>query len=204
MHFACGLRFRFAPLSEAKSFTMWKLFAFAIATLLIIYISRASLRQPLSHGFYRFYAWESILLLFLLNVDQWFVDPFSWHQLVSWALLLGSFIPLIFGVRSLRTRGGPTEERPGDPSLLAFEKTTALVTTGIYAYIRHPLYSSLLLLAWGIFFKVLSLPSIALVLVSTIFLIATARADEQECIRFFGDDYQTYMGKSKRFIPFLF
>jgi protein-S-isoprenylcysteine O-methyltransferase Ste14 len=183
---------------------MWKLIAFAIATGLLIYISRTSLRQPETHGFYRFFAWESILLLFLLNVDKWFVNPFSWHQLIAWTLLFVSFVPLIFGVQSLRERGQPTEERPDDPSLYTFEKTTTLVTTGIYAYIRHPLYSSLLLLTWGIFFKAPSLPSTALALVATAFLIATARADEAECIRFFGDDYQTYMGKTKRFIPFLF
>ena len=183
---------------------MWKLIIFVIATGLLIYISRASLRQPNSHGFYRFFAWESILLLFLLNVEKWFVDPFSWHQLIAWMLLFSSFVPLIFGVRSLRKRGGATEERPSDPSLLDFEKTTALVTTGIYAYIRHPLYSSLLLLTWGIFFKALSLASTALALVATTFLVATARADEQECIRFFGDEYQGYMKKTKRFIPFLF
>jgi protein-S-isoprenylcysteine O-methyltransferase Ste14 len=88
--------------------------------------------------------------------------------------------------------------------LYAFEKTTALVTTGIYAYIRHPLYSSLLLLTWGIFFKVLSFPGTALTLVATTFLIATAQIDEQECIRFFGNEYQEYMQKTKRFIPFLF
>ena len=183
---------------------MWKLIVFIISTVLLIYISKASLRQVGSHGFYRFFAWECILLLFLLNVEKWFVDPFSWHQLISWVLLFASFVPLIFGVRSLRERGKPTQERPGDPSLLAFEKTTALVTTGIYAYIRHPLYSSLFLLTWGIFFKALSLAGAALALVATTFLVATARTDEQECIQFFGSEYREYMGKTKRFIPFLF
>jgi len=183
---------------------MWKLIVFIIATGLLIYISRASLRQTGSHGFYRFFAWESIVLLFLLNVEKWFVDPFSWHQLISWVLLFASFVPLIYGVRALRARGKPTEERPGDPGLYAFEKTTKLVTTGIYAYIRHPLYSSLFLLTWGIFFKALSLASTALALVVTTFLVATARADEAECIRFFGDEYQEYMQKTKRFVPFLF
>jgi len=183
---------------------MWKLIVFILSTGLLIYISRASLRQPNSHGFYRFFAWESILLLFLLNVEQWFVDPFSWHQLLAWTLLFASLVPLFFGVRSLHERGKPVQERPGAPNLLAFEKTTALVTTGIYAYIRHPLYSSLLLLTWGIYFKALSLASTALALVATTFLIATARADEAECLHFFGDDYQTYMRKTKRFIPFLF
>ena len=183
---------------------MWKLIAFVIVTALLVYISRASLRQPNSHGFYRFFAWESILLLFLLVVEQWYIDPFSWHQLIAWVLLFASLVPLIFGVRSLRRRGGPADERPGDPGLLTFEKTTALVSGGIYAYIRHPLYSSLLLLDWGIFFKAPSLPGGALVLVTTTFLIATARADEQECIRFFGDEYRAYMQKTKRFVPFLF
>ena len=184
--------------------SMWKLIVFFIATILLIYISRASLRQPGSHGFYRFFAWECILLLFLLNVDQWFVDPFSWRQLLAWTLLFASLVPLVFGVCSLRTRGQPTQERPGDPSLLAFEKTTTLVTSGIYAYIRHPLYSSLLLLAWGIFFKAPGLSGATLALVATTFLLATARADEQECTRYFGPQYQDYMQRTKRFIPFLF
>jgi protein-S-isoprenylcysteine O-methyltransferase Ste14 len=92
----------------------------------------------------------------------------------------------------------------GDPNLLAFEKTTQLVTSGIYAYIRHPLYSSLLLLAWGIFFKLPSLPGGLLALAATIFLVLTARADEAECIQFFGSVYQGYMHKTRRFIPFLF
>jgi protein-S-isoprenylcysteine O-methyltransferase Ste14 len=183
---------------------MWKLIVFVIATILLIYISRASLRQPGSHGFYRFFAWESILVLFLLNVDQWFIDPFSWHQLIAWMLLVACIVPLAFGVKSLRGRGQPAGERPGDPSLLAFEKTTALVTSGIYAYIRHPLYSSLLLLAWGIFFKAPGLPGATLALVATAFLVATARADEQECTRFFGTEYQDYMQKTRRFIPFVF
>jgi protein-S-isoprenylcysteine O-methyltransferase Ste14 len=183
---------------------MWKFIIFILSTALIVYISRASLRQAGSHGFYRFLAWESILLLFLLNVEQWFVNPFSWHQWIAWVLLFASLAPLIFGVKALRERGKPTEERPGDPSLLAFEKTTKLVTTGIYAYIRHPLYSSLFLLTWGIYFKFLSLASTAVALVATTFLIATARADEAECIRFFGDEYQEYMQRTKRFIPFLF
>jgi len=183
---------------------MWKLIVFIIATGLLVYISRASLRQPGSHGFYRFFAWECIVLLFLLNVEEWFVEPLSWHQLVSWILLFASFVPLIFGVKTLRERGKPTNERHSDPSLYAFEKTTELVTTGVYAYIRHPLYSSLFLLTWGIYFKALSLASIALALVATTFLVSTASADEAECIRFFGDEYQAYMKKTKRFIPFLF
>ena len=172
---------------------MYKIAAFIVLSSGLLYISRTSLRRPGSHGFYRFFAWECILGLFLLNVDAWFHNPLRWNQLISWFLLFASLIPLFYGVRTLVGGGKPNAEREGQPELLAFEKTTLLVTSGIYAYIRHPLYSSLLLLAWGIFFKVPGLPGGLAAAASTILLIATARADEAECLGFFGEEYQAYM-----------
>lgn len=183
---------------------MYQLVAFAALSVPIAWISRASLRAPGSHGFYRFFAWELILALVLLNVATWFHDPFAWHQVISWVLLVVCFVPLVFGVRTLTTRGKPVEHREGDVPLLAFEKTSTLVTTGIYHYIRHPLYSSLLILAWGVFFKSPSWLGGLLVLAATLALIATAKAEEAECTRFFGPAYQEYMRHTRMFVPFLF
>jgi protein-S-isoprenylcysteine O-methyltransferase Ste14 len=183
---------------------MWNAIAFVLLTLVLVYISRKSLRSPQSHGYYRFFAWECILGLFLLNVGFWFVKPLAWNQLVAWTLLFACLIPLIFGVRALTSRGKPTASRETDSSLLAFEKTTQLVTSGIYKYIRHPLYSSLLLLTWGIFFKHLSIAAIVLASTATVFLVLTAKADEAECIQFFGAAYSEYIKKTKMFIPFIF
>jgi protein-S-isoprenylcysteine O-methyltransferase Ste14 len=183
---------------------MFKLVVFIVVSAGLIYISRASLRAPRSHGFYRFIAWEFIVALFLLNVDIWFRDPFSWHQLASWFLLIVSLVPLAFGVHALATQGKPVNSREDDAQLLAFEKTTTLITTGIYQYIRHPLYSSLLIFAWGVFFKAPAWSGALLVVVAIFFLLATARVDEAECIRFFGPSYQAYMKQTKMFVPFLF
>ena len=183
---------------------MVKLFIFVALSTGIIYISRASLRAPRSHGFYRFFAWEFIAALFLLNIDAWFQAPFAWHQLVSWFLLVVCIVPLALGIRALISQGRPIAHRELEPQLLAFEKTSSLVTTGIYHYIRHPLYSSLLLLAWGIFFKAITWPGMLLALAATVFLMATAWVDEAECIHFFGSTYQAYMKRTKRFVPFLF
>lgn len=183
---------------------MFKLITFVALSAGLSYISRTSLREPGSHGFYRFFAWECILALFLLNIEVWFRTPFALHQLLSWFLLMISLVPLAFGIRTLVTRGKPVAQREGEPYLLAFEKTSSLVTTGIYHYIRHPLYSSLLLLTWGIFFKAPAWPGGLLASASTLFLLATARADEAECIRFFGPSYQNYMNRTKRFVPFVF
>jgi protein-S-isoprenylcysteine O-methyltransferase Ste14 len=183
---------------------MGKGIVFLALAATIFYVSRKSLRVPGSHGFYRFFAWEIILILVFLNLDAWFRDPFSWYQWISWFLLVLCVGPLIIGVRSLARQGKPTSRRDTEPQLLAFEKTTALVTTGIYRYIRHPLYSSLLLLGWGVFFKIPTWYGALMASAATGFLFATAKADERECVRFFGADYESYMKRSKRFIPFIF
>jgi protein-S-isoprenylcysteine O-methyltransferase Ste14 len=177
---------------------------FGIGSLPLTAISWKALHEPGSHGFYRFFAWETILALFVINMNLWFYRPFAWNQIIAWLLLIMSVIPLTFGVHSLRIRGKPTKQRDGGPSLLSFEKTTTLVTSGIYHYIRHPLYSSLLLLAWGIFFKAPSWLGTVLAVTATLFLMATAKADETECTHFFGLQYQEYAKKTKRFIPYIF
>lgn len=79
-----------------------------------------------------------------------------------------------------------------------------LVEVGAHKYIRHPLYSSLLFLSWGIFFKALSLQVGFLAILTTIFLVATAKVEERENIRFFGSADQAYIKRTKMFVPFLF
>jgi protein-S-isoprenylcysteine O-methyltransferase Ste14 len=167
----------------------------------LIYVSRASLRAPASHGFYRFFAWECLLILLLLNMRRWFDLPFSFHQIVSWLLLLISLAFVAPGVNLLRRKGEPGEQRRDAP-LMGFEKTTTLVTEGVYRYIRHPLYSSLLFLGWGIFFKHPSWPGVLLVIVASAFLVRTARVEERENIQYFGEAYQEYMKRTRMFVPF--
>ena len=168
---------------------------FLATSLIITWISLPSLRKTGSHGYFRFFAWEGILGLFFINLHGWFNNPFSWHQMVSWFLLILSLIPLIAGVYELKKSGKPSD---------ALEATTHLVDKGIYRYIRHPLYASLLFLAWGIFFKSPSILDGCVVLITTAFLYTTARADENECLCKFGEPYQTYMTKTRLFIPFIF
>ena len=85
-----------------------------------------------------------------------------------------------------------------------WEKTTTLVTVGAYHYIRHPMYSSLLFAAWGLFFKAPSWAGASLALAASLLLVVAARIEEAEDLRYFGAAYQEYMEKTKRFIPFLF
>jgi protein-S-isoprenylcysteine O-methyltransferase Ste14 len=167
---------------------------FFAGSIFITGISIPSLRHPGSHGYYRYYAWECIWGLFLINAHRWFVHPFDWYQIISWILLFTSLIPLFTGVILLRHAGKPTD---------ALEATTQLVRSGIYRYIRHPLYASLLYLAWGVFFKSPSLPGGCIAVVASAFLFATARADERECLVKFGNEYASYIKQTKAFIPYV-
>jgi protein-S-isoprenylcysteine O-methyltransferase Ste14 len=176
---------------------MIKLIIFAVASVIIIWVSWAPLqvRDRRSHGFFRFFAWEAIVALILLNVEYWFAEPFSISQIISWLLLCASAFLVVNGILLLRVVGKPQGQ---------FENTTTLVRLGAYKFIRHPLYSSLLLLAWGVFFKHPSLLGGALTLIATAFLVATARIEETENTNKFGGEYVAYMKTTKMFIPFVF
>jgi protein-S-isoprenylcysteine O-methyltransferase Ste14 len=181
---------------------MIKLTILILGTIVIVWVSRSSLRDPNSHGFYRFFAWEIILIMFVLNASYWFHDPFRPQQIISWLLLILSLVLILQGVQSFRKRGNIDAERTG-PTLVGIEKTTELVTTGVYKYIRHPFYSSLLFLAWGIVFKRVIWYEIILAIAATLFLIITAKKEETENIEYFGETYREYMQQTKMFIPFV-
>lgn len=181
---------------------MLEALVFLFGTVYFAWVSRRALARPRSHGFYRFFAWECMLALVLVNFPRWSADPYSPRQLVSWLLLAGSLVLAVHAVRLLKRLGAPGER--GDAALLAFERTSALVTTGAYRYIRHPMYASLLFLAWGAFLKDISPASVVLVAGATAALFLTALRDEEECRQYFGAVYVDYMKTSKRFVPFVF
>jgi len=171
-----------------------RLIIFVIGTLGIIFVSLHSAVKLRSYGFIRFFAFESIFALVLYSAERWFHDPFSVLQVVSWILLIASVVIASSGFYMLRKFGKPSKE---------VDDTSLLVTRGIYKYIRHPLYSSLILLAWGAFLKDISLVSFALVLVATGLSVVMAKVEEKGNIRKFGDDYSRYTEATKMFIPFI-
>ncbi|MRR22918.1 isoprenylcysteine carboxylmethyltransferase family protein [bacterium] len=181
---------------------MDKVVLFIALSLPVIYISKHSLFEPQSHGFTRFFAWEMIIALFVINFTKWFSEPYSVKQLLSWFMLCVSLWFVIESVVRLRRARKPGVVRV-DEKLFRFEKTTDLVTSGIYRHIRHPMYSSLMFLAWGIWFKQPLWYTFPVVLLASWLLWLTACRDEKECISYFGEKYSEYMKGTKRLIPFI-
>jgi protein-S-isoprenylcysteine O-methyltransferase Ste14 len=183
---------------------MLRVVLFLGTSVAILPLSWRSLRNVRAHGFYRFFAFELLLALILLNSPVWFRAPFSARQWTAWSLGTISIGLAIEGFRLLYRIG-----RPGPVAVestnLPLENTTILVTTGAYRWIRHPLYASLLALALCAYFKdPQGKWSILLTLGVTSFLLLTATAEEKENIQRFGAVYRRYMRSTKRFIPYIF
>jgi protein-S-isoprenylcysteine O-methyltransferase Ste14 len=159
-----------------------------------IFAWKFSIKVKRPHGIPRFFAFESILLLVLFNMPVWFREPHSWNQLISWIFLFISIVFAVFSFFLLRVVGKPE----GD-----LENTSKLVTVGLYRFIRHPLYASLLFLGTGVFFKNILITTSLFAIVNITALIATAKEEEKEMIEKFGNEYIAYMQKTRMFIPFL-
>lgn len=184
--------------------TTFKLGIFIFASAGIVRVSRAPLRSFRFHGFYRFFAWEALLVLILLNLDvgHWIYKPTNMRQIIAESCMAVSLFLAIDGFLLLRKEGKPDSRRT-DPSLYWIEKTTELVTVGAYKRIRHPLITSLLLLTWGIFLKSPSWSAGSLATIVTVSLIVAAKVEERENREYFGASYDDYMRRTKMFIPFM-
>lgn len=181
---------------------MTDLIQFLIGTAVLVWLSRKSLSRPDRHGFHRFFSWEAILILVILNREPWGTDPFSAHQMASWILMALSIALAMLGHNALSQQGKASKARD-EEDLYSFERTTSVVSSGVFAYIRHPMYTSLLALTWGAYFQAPTLLGTVVAVFGSYFLLLTAQADEKECQAYFGETYTTYMQRTKRFIPFL-
>jgi protein-S-isoprenylcysteine O-methyltransferase Ste14 len=120
--------------------------ALLVSTILIVLISWfVSIKYGRYHGMFRFFAFESMAIMTILYYKYWFVNPFSPMQIASWIFLFASIPMVLYGVKLLVSIGKPPVQE--------FEATTKLVTTGIYRYIRHPMYCSFIVFGFGVFFK---------------------------------------------------
>jgi protein-S-isoprenylcysteine O-methyltransferase Ste14 len=176
---------------------------FTAGTIVIFYTSKKSLLNFKVHGFYRFFVFEFTLVLIVINIPYWFFRPFSTLQIISWIFLTISLYPLIQSIYLFNKLGGVRKKEDRSANL-NFENTTNLVKAGIYKYIRHPMYSSLLFLCLGTLFKNISVITILLAASIIIFLVLTAKVEEKENIIFFGHPYEDYMKKTRMFIPYIF
>lgn len=131
-----------------------------------------------------------LLIIFLLSdLPKLLTKPY-----LIGILILGAFIGLwglfSFHLKSFSIFPTPTENNK-------------LTTRGIYKFIRHPMYTGLLIIGFSLMISSLS----TLTIIIYIFLIAIldlkASLEERMLIRIH-KDYKDYIKNTRRFIPYLY
>ena len=104
------------------------------------------------------------------------------------AVILMVWARMTFGRRSFHAAADPTEG--------------GLVTTGPYAYIRHPIYASILYFLWAAVFSHFSVLNLILGAIGTVGAAIRIYAEEHLIIEQY-PQYAEYSAQTKRVIPFL-
>lgn len=90
-------------------------------------------------------------------------------------------------------------------SKLTIENEHVLINSGLYKYIRHPIYLGMLLIffGFGLSFRAIINPVIYF---TSLFIIFKNRMDTEEKILIdqFGDQYESYIKSTYRLIPFIY
>ncbi|MFX0152720.1 MAG: methyltransferase family protein [Candidatus Hodarchaeota archaeon] len=155
---------------------------------------------------------RSVLIISFLSMPIVFIMPYFEYRMImnqilsplitalisisgSVLLILGGIL-LLLGRIQLGEYGGPK---------IIVEDKHKLITTGLYQFIRHPMYLGFLLLFFG---YSLAFGSFVMTIVITFifFLIFKNRMDIEErlLISEFGEEYLRYMGRTKRLFPILY
>ncbi len=175
---------------------------FVTATVLNTMYSWRSLHNSRVHGFYRFFVFEGIIFLLVINGLMGATLSPRWLKNFSQFLNALAVLSVVAGYYQLR-RSGSHAERIGFSENRHFENTARLIASGIYRYVRHPMYGSLLLYAWGIYLGYPTVAGTPVVILATLAVYVAAKVEEQENIAYFGNEYQEYMKTTKMFIPYI-
>jgi protein-S-isoprenylcysteine O-methyltransferase Ste14 len=181
---------------------MIKSFFFLILSLPLLALSWRSIFSSKNHGFFRFIVWECILWLSVQNYRYLIVREFDFQRIISSIFMIASLLWVLSAFFAMHKRGKATHFRK-DSTLFAFEKTTVLVDSGVFGYVRHPMYGSLLFLTWGVLLRNMEASLIIVALISTGASVIAALIEEKENIRYFGDNYKRYQLRTKMFIPYI-
>jgi protein-S-isoprenylcysteine O-methyltransferase Ste14 len=177
---------------EDMSLTMLTLLV--VGGLCIVFLSFPAWRAGWKHAGPRSLAFLAIPALLLLNLEAWVLRPFEARQLLSWVLLMASVGLALPAFVVLRRHGHPQG---------SIDFTTSLVTASVYRFLRHPLYASLICLAWGTLLKRVVPSTIILAAAATLLLFATAKLEEAFNFAKFGPPNADYVGRTKMFVPLL-
>jgi protein-S-isoprenylcysteine O-methyltransferase Ste14 len=82
-------------------------------------------------------------------------------------------------------------------------KNQSIIKNGVFAVVRHPIYSSEILVYSGLLVLSLSLISFCILIIGIAFIYYISKHEEKLLLERFGPEYVDYMEKTPMFIPCL-
>lgn len=136
-----------------------------------------------------------VLLFGLMRLDKIILWPsFLPMQILAFLLIAAG---LLLGYRAMQAYDLGEFSGLGN----TVEDHTPLVVEGLNAYVRHPLYSAILLLGFGIVF-LLPWDTLWVTLgITVVYVFWGSHLEEQKLIKRYGEAYLSYREKVNRFIP---
>jgi len=146
------------------------------------------------------------LIMLILFLVVWGIDSLSFFifrystvlvAVISFpALLLPSFASLGFGLYLVaKSHKAVFGEAHAQPKFL---------DSGVYSWVRHPMYLGILMCCLAFFFVSSSLLSFGVLLVFFIFYDKMATCEEKSLIQILGEDYIAYKKRVPKWFPKLF
>jgi protein-S-isoprenylcysteine O-methyltransferase Ste14 len=139
---------------------------------------------------------ELIGYTLMLQSRFWAVSPELWRVLVSTL-----FFVLAIALSWTATRALGREHLRFDAAIGAEHE---LVQSGPYRLVRHPIYTSMLCVLWGIGFMAAS--PLLFVIASAVFLVGTeirVRIEDRLLSARFGEQFEQYRRSTRAYLPLL-
>ncbi|MDE0146940.1 MAG: isoprenylcysteine carboxylmethyltransferase family protein [Rhodospirillaceae bacterium] len=161
-----------------------------------------------------FFEWRGFPGKVAFDVPLWLHAPMVAVQVAGWVLLFVALVQYDLGRfggltqarvivhRRGRGRGagpmGAARELPEPPPDVPQARLEPLVTHGIHRYVRHPLYSAMMMVFWGRAFDEAALMTAAW---GTLYLVIGTHFEERKLLQIYGADYARYSAAVPRFLP---
>lgn len=143
------------------------------------------------------------LIMIILFFIAWAIDTFSFYikgystvvsGLISFPiLLLPAILLIIIGLYLVSE----------SHKVIFGEKnqTNKLINTGVYTWVRHPMYLGILLFCLGFFFLSPSIFSLVIWIIFFILYNRMAAFEEKDLVKILGNQYISYQNQVSRWIP---
>ncbi len=119
-------------------------------------------------------------------------------NIIAWFFLIAGGILNLLSIRQYNL-----SEFAGFQQLKTKEEsgTNQLNIKGLNAYVRHPLYTTALMILFGLFLLIPSKAHLGLLLISWIYVLIGIKLEEVKLVDEFGDAYRTYQKQVPMLLP---